>query len=99
MEGVAEILDVENFTAARPETFFHEHSNHFFCVCPHSSRADGGTGSAMRGGPDVRVRCQDPTCDLEKRSAFYDNGEPNRYLAQMILHAVCVAGNGTGGDG
>ena len=90
------MLDVEAFTAARPETFFHEHSNHFFCVCPHSARPDKGAGSVVRRpGADVRVRCQDPTCDGAARSTPFDNGEPNRWLAQMVLHALCVAGNGT----
>ena len=50
----AEHLDVEEMTASRPETFFHEHTNHFFCTCPH-------VHLGMRGnnGKDIRERCID----------------------------------------
>mgnify|MGYP007078153303 CR=1 FL=1 len=81
----AELLDIERLTASRPETFFHEHTNHFFCVCPHAQLGERGNG-----GLDIRERCTDsPHCDQRLRASFYDNGEPNRYLAQMTLHAVC----------
>ena len=78
-----EHLDIELMTASRPETFFHQHSNHFYCVCPRDK-------AHSRGGADIRERCHDgPECDHEMRASVFDNGETNRYLAQMHLHAVC----------
>lgn len=80
-----EHLDIEQMSASRPETFFHQHSNHFFCVCPR----DGARGRSTKGA-DIRQRCHDgPECDHEMRTSVFDNGEPNRYLAQMHLHALC----------
>ena len=72
-----EVLDVEAFSAARPETFFSDRSPHLHCGCPAHDAA-----RATR-------RCFDPVCDAQKRRSRFDNGEPSRYLAQMVLHALC----------
>ena len=72
-----EVLDVEAFSAARPETFFSDRSPHLFCSCPAHDAA-----RATR-------RCFDPVCDAQKRRSRFDNGEPSRYLAQMVLHTLC----------
>ena len=72
-----EVLDVEAFSAARPETFFSDRSPHLYCGCPAHDAA-----RATR-------RCFDPVCDAQKRRSRFDNGEPSRYLAQMVLHALC----------
>ena len=72
-----EVLDVEAFSAARPETFFSDRSPHLHCGCPAHDAA-----RATR-------RCFDPVCDSQKRRSRFDNGEPSRYLAQMVLHTLC----------
>ena len=79
-----ESLDIEAFTAARPETFFHDGTNHFYCICPR--RVLGRVGTLP---VSLRERCPSSYCDQELRGTYHDNGEPSRYLAQMTLHAIC----------
>jgi hypothetical protein len=67
-----EVLDIEALTGTRPETFVHQNTNHFFCEC-------------MAGGD--RYRCPTQAC-LQKRTDRYQNGEPNRLLAKMVLNVV-----------
>jgi len=72
-----DVLDIEAFSAARPETFFSDRSPHLFCSCP------------AHGAKRANKRCFDPVCDTLKRRSRFDNGEPSRYLAQMVLHTLC----------
>ena len=84
-----EIFDNEEFSAARPETFYHENTFHAFCICPNCEEATAQhPNCTSKTGGDIRFRCKTKRCE-QLRSSYYDNGEPNRYLTQLHLHAIC----------
>ncbi len=68
------VLDIEKMTGSRPETFVHENTNHFYCQC-------------NSGVSKVQNRCKTKAC-LSKRTSVFENGEPNRYMAQLYLYAL-----------
>jgi hypothetical protein len=70
------ILDIEKLTGSRPETFVHELTNHFYCQC-------------KSGDARVKNRCKTTEC-IKKRTNVFENGEPNRYLAQLHLYALTL---------
>ena len=79
-----ELLDVEAFSVSRVETFIHESTNHQWCQC-------GAPGKPSK------ERCDTPACEGHKRTSVFDNGEPNRYLAQMHLQVNCMRPHGKRG--
>ena len=82
-----ELMDTEEMTSARPETYFHENTFHFFCTCPDCE--EESCPSNVTTGKDLRFVCKNTKCH-ERRGTYFDNGEPMRYLAQMHLHSLCA---------
>lgn len=85
-----EVLDVEVLTGLRPETFNHARTNHFYCQCSSGCQCKRDTSCEAYQDECAlvaRPRCQTQECE-PLRQSLYDNGEPNRVAAQLLLNAL-----------
>mmetsp|Transcript_1518 Transcript_1518/g.4738 ORF Transcript_1518/g.4738 Transcript_1518/m.4738 type:complete len:351 (-) Transcript_1518:244-1296(-) len=86
----AEVLDVEKLTGLRPETYQHQRTNHFYCSCSTDCQCKSASqcdSYQHQCALKARGRCRNTECE-RLRNSEYDNGEPNRVIAQMLLNAV-----------